>query len=646
MPPVLALLFVLAASGGASALDPRSLAAPVTSASTTSNPYLDSLLSVAEVQGIHNDRNWHILLHYKRGLLGLRSLVDDPKFFADPNGKHDPRAELRATLRALFSATPADTASGEKSPACRFIARFAWLKEKLNIDEARLPEPRCRKFDELLAEIRPESVALIFPTSHMNSPASMYGHTLLTIESESRNKLLAYAVNYSAMTSGSGFAPLYMAKGLFGGYPGYFSILPYYAKLQEYSDVNDRDIWEYPLTLDQNEVLRLLMHVYELENIYSDYFFFSENCSYDLLFLLEAARPSLHLTDQFRGWVIPLDTIRAVKQSGLIQEAIYRPSKSTKVEYLARQLPAKRRDEARAVALGLREPQQVLAEDIQREEKIQICDLASEYLQYIYTTGALAKDRYLPRLLSTLEARSSLGEAEAWRESIPPPDRPEEGHRSNRLSIGAGTIEEIPFQEIRLRPAYHEILDNGIGYRKGSQIVFVDAVLRYYPRQERLKLEAVDLIDIVSIAPRTPFFRHVSWRVKTGFLRRTQKDGRDPLVYGLNLAFGPAYETRWFGLSYVMVESDLHVGGALARGHSLGGGVSAGVLRDLRPRWKVQLSARYLDYPLGEELRRFESSLKQSVALTANLSLFLELERSTEHDATALESKVSARGYF
>ena len=33
------------------------------------------------------------------------------------------------------------------------------------------------------------------------------------------------------------------------------------------------------------------MHTYEMDKIYSDYYFFDENCSYDLLFLLDAARP-------------------------------------------------------------------------------------------------------------------------------------------------------------------------------------------------------------------------------------------------------------------------------------------------------------------------------------------------------------------
>ena len=70
-------------------------------------------------------------------------------------------------------------------------------------------------------------------------------------------------------------------------------------------------------------------------NIYSDYYFFDENCSYDLLFLLEAARPSLNLTDHQGVWVIPLDTVRDVQRKGITLGAEYRPSQTAKIEYLA-----------------------------------------------------------------------------------------------------------------------------------------------------------------------------------------------------------------------------------------------------------------------------------------------------------------------
>jgi hypothetical protein len=130
----------------------------------------------------------------------------------------------------------------------------------------------------------------------------MYGHTLLRVDAkdqDEKTRLLAYAINYAANTNetnGVAFA----INGLFGGYPGTFSMMPYYLKVREYSDMENRDVWEYELNLSPDVVDRVLMHVWELGPIYFDYYFFDENCSYYLLELLEAARPDMNLTGPFR----------------------------------------------------------------------------------------------------------------------------------------------------------------------------------------------------------------------------------------------------------------------------------------------------------------------------------------------------------
>ena len=279
-----------------------------------SEAYLRTLVAAAQQKNLYADRYWNILLHYKSSWSGMTSLVDDPKFFLSSEGKTNPQAELEATLAAFFQAP----ALGDDHPQCRFVARYAWLKEQLNIDEAKLPSVTCAKYREALGNIRMLSAALIFPAAYGNGPASMFGHTLIRIDSTLKSELLSYAVNYAAHAEDSnGF--VYTFKGLFGFYKGYYSILPYYEKVKEYNNIEHRDIWEYHLNLSEPEVRRMVMRIWELKDTYSDYYFFTENCSYNLLFLLEAARPAVDLTpfrERARFWVIPSDTIRAVVESG------------------------------------------------------------------------------------------------------------------------------------------------------------------------------------------------------------------------------------------------------------------------------------------------------------------------------------------
>src|SRR5690606_9684896 len=91
---------------------------------------------------------------------------------------------------------------------------------------------------------------------------------------------------------------VFAAKGLFGGYPGLFSITPYYEKVKEYNDLENRDIWEYELAFTPAETRRLLEHAWELGQVNFDYYFLSENCSYQLVALMDVARPGRHLADR------------------------------------------------------------------------------------------------------------------------------------------------------------------------------------------------------------------------------------------------------------------------------------------------------------------------------------------------------------
>src|SRR4030067_2941522 len=85
--------------------------------------YREELKTSATKLRLPDERYWHVLLHYKRGLFGTESLVDDRQFFLSPDGKHDPSAELDAAIDGLF----ADGGDEQTIPRGRFPARHEWL---------------------------------------------------------------------------------------------------------------------------------------------------------------------------------------------------------------------------------------------------------------------------------------------------------------------------------------------------------------------------------------------------------------------------------------------------------------------------------------------------------------------------------------
>ncbi|HEX3644325.1 MAG TPA: DUF4105 domain-containing protein, partial [Vicinamibacterales bacterium] len=293
------------------------------------SPALAALLHDARERKLAESREWQVMLHYRPTAFGgWKSQADGLGFFfAGKVGKTDREAELAATIAALLRPSVRDPTNPETMhPQCLFPARYAWIKEQLGA--AAFTDQTCPLLDTWRTGISAEAATLIYATAYLNSPASMYGHTFLRLQRATGegNPLLDYAVNFAAdadTTNGM----VYAIAGLTGGFQGHFYVVPYYVKVQEYSNMESRDLWEYELALTREQIERLVLHAWETRSTYFDYFFLDENCSYQLLTLLEVADPTLHLIDDFGGRVVPADTIRVViDQPGLVRRIGSRPS--------------------------------------------------------------------------------------------------------------------------------------------------------------------------------------------------------------------------------------------------------------------------------------------------------------------------------
>ncbi len=602
------------------------------SRSFAENRYLDALLAASHEKNLSQNRTWQVLLHYQQKHGRWESLIDDPRFFLAPDGKTNPDGELDSTLTAFFS----EEQQRREHPRCRFVARYAWLKEQLGIDESKLPHIECAEFKEAFSRINARSAVLVFPAAHINGPASMFGHTLVRVDSENRTGLLSQAVTYAAnVTDTNGL--LFVFKGLFGYYHGYFTVLPYYNKVAEYNDIEQRDIWEYRLSLTPEEVQRMMLHAWEVRDIYSDYYFFDENCAYDLLLMLDTARPSLHLTDRFRQdsfgfWVIPVDTIRTVRDAGIVTDETYRPSLATRIRAIASDMSKDDQNTAINVSRGKTSAAEVLNAGKTREAKIRVLDLSAELLQYEYARKEIPKEEYLKRFLPALNARSGLGPQDENAYPITPPAPPEQGHLPSKAGIAAGYRTDSWFTEVSWRAAYHDLLDPDPGFTEGAQINFMDIRARYFFKEDSLKLWQARLIDIVSLAPRSQFISPISWKVNTGLDRELLADGEDHLVYRLNPGGGFAWQSAAAGIAYAMAEADLNLSGALKQNYALGFGLSAGLLKQVTAAWKIHVSASALFYELGDEHQRFKAELAQSYAVSRRANLTLSLSREKSFD--------------
>jgi hypothetical protein len=605
-------------------------------------PYSETLVNEAVSRRLFEKREWRSLLHYKPSVFNrLRSLIDDPVFFTSRDGKTDPQKEMEETIRSFFRTD----VSGDAHPQCRFVARYEWLAGELGIKKELLPQEECKGYKELVEVLKPTSAVLVFPVSHMNSPASMFGHTFLRIDSPSESKLFSYAVNYSAFTDETnGF--LFAFRGIFGFYKGLYSILPYYEKIKEYNNLDNRDMWEYRLNLSEEEVKRMVRHIWELKEIYSHYYFFDENCSYNLLLLLETARPEANLTDELPAWIIPLETIRAVESAGMNTEgAGYRPSRATKIRYIEGITPDEGLVLAKKVALNEKDPAEVSdPSGAYRDESIKTLDLAAEYTQYLYAKKRLAKDDYMKRYLKVLAARSKLGLGSEY--NIPAPVSPEHGHGSSRLGVGAGVKRGSSYQSLSLRPANHDLLDPMDGYLPGAAISFLDTELRYNYTERKFSLEKLILVEVVSVSDIDRFFKPVSWKVTTGVFREEFEKRAHRTVFGLYGGPGASVKVLSDGLLYSFVEPEIKLGSGLEKGYSIGVGLSAGLLKPITAGWTAELKFKGATYVAGEKTSVVSGELNQSFAVSRNNAIRLSVKREKFGKFYSTDAAISWNLFF
>ena len=556
------------------------------------------------------------------------SQIDDERFFLSKNGKVDAKSELYATIDALLNEVVFD----DNATACRFPARAAWLKETLA--DIEFPEVTCKEYDKILSRLNPKSVTLVFPSAHINSPASMFGHTFLRINSEYDSKLLSYAVNYAADANpDKENGVIFAIKGLFGGYFGKYSLLPYYDKLKEYRDSEQRDIWEYDLDLTQEETLKMIRHIWELNDTHSYYYFFTENCSYNMLWFLEAARPTIDLRKYFTYQVIPLETVHATKSENIIKKSSYRPSKRTLLLKYEELIDKK----YIAFALLLADSKitsTFILEDsgIETQQKMYILEASIELLEYNFSKSKVTKERYLELFHSLSKARASLGLGEKI--EIKTPANPLQSHQAIRAMLGAGIKESRAVGYLGLRPAYHSLEDSNYGFLRGTQIEFLNIELSY--TKDKIDIEDATILSIVSLAQRSYFFENLSWRTKFGW-------DRDSLDSSANFTGTVGIGFSWgnkLGYSYIMADPLFY----LDDGFKSAIGTSVGFVFDKYSfmSTKMELTRRY--YDAGETQNLF--GLAQSFRLSQNMQLRFDYDYKQRDSSAKEKQERSLKCYF
>jgi len=592
------------------------------------------------IKALAQSEQWLALLHIKphKDASDLQSYVDDYNFFLAADGATNPESELLASITALKT---------DKQTQCRFPARTKLLLSHIENLINEISDVECTKYNTWLRQLDTSSVVLVFAAAQLNSPSSMYGHTFLRFDPENvqqHSTYLSYALNFGATVSDGDTGFLYAARGITGGYPGNFAANPYFEKIKEYNRLENRDLWEYKLNLTQDEINIMLAHMWELQRINFDYYFFDENCSFRLLELLDVARPKLKLVDNFPVTTIPLDTVRVVENAGLVSNVFYRESILTELESQLAQLSPPER----ALVLALSENEALLTSSqfttLNLNKQQIVVDSAYRYLRYQNTFNGRQED--ITRRSFLLLRHLNKNTVDIKRNTVTPV-RPDKGHKTTMWSVGLGERDKQPYLQLQYRASYHDLLDPSAGYYPGMSLNMVNAVVRVY-RDDKLTLEKAELLDIVSLSLRNDFFTPWSWKANVS-IEQQWTAGKDTLVTqgsgGGGVSYQPLKNSHLFFLATARLEFNKKLDTLI----SIAPGLHIGFLY----HWEnasLQLEAEHYQF-IVDQTKRSRVSIQQSWQLATNDSLrflaaYHKIDDKQSSNYSYQEVKIEYRHYF
>lgn len=437
------------------------------------------------IKSLASSSRWIKLLHYQKN----SSEVTDERFFVSAQGKTDPEAELRETLQNYQ----------EQKYHCRFPARLKFLAEKMSL---KIDWSQCTEYMQWKQSLKPESISLVFTSFYPENPASAFGHLLLKINQDPKFGLLDYSVNFSAQT-GEDNGLMYAIRGLIGKYQGIFHLEKYYIKVKEYKHHEARDLWEYPLPLGPESIDLFIDHLWEV--LYSatfSYYFLDQNCSYQVVRLLDVVAPDDSLSRKL-FYHNPSDDLERVVETFKADEPIFRPSlyHQTKLD----------------LDLMSRKDYRILKKVIRHRKKIEMVDEpqvllgVNDFLTFKKESmrNSTERDEELHYQTLLKISKSNLKkEVQDFKDYYNPPHL---AHHSKRVQMAAIRTRDQMAYSLRHRFALHQFMDNDAGYLINSNLNLMDVEARYFQKDNIFKINEVVFLETQTFTPLSIMRTKPSW---------------------------------------------------------------------------------------------------------------------------------------
>ncbi|MBO9667678.1 MAG: DUF4105 domain-containing protein, partial [Bdellovibrio sp.] len=241
------------------------------------------------------------------------------------------------------------------------------------------------------------------------------------------------------------------------------------------------------------------------------YYFSDDNCSSQILELIEVAEPRAQLTNHFHDFVIPLDTVKVLNQEGLLSKEQVRTSLQTEWRTRYGNLNLSQRSALKEVLQNKAADSDKYAQ-LPKKKKAEALEAAMSYL-------AIKEYRdhkeYKSEKYDLAVARARLGSLTDPVEIVLPKS-PLLSPPTTAFYLGYGQIDEVDFYQFKFRRGFHDLLSDDSGLAPFSQLNFFSFDLRYHPTLQNWDLYEFVLLSILSTSPWTQLEKPMTWMIDIG----------------------------------------------------------------------------------------------------------------------------------
>ena len=449
--------------------------------------------------------------------------IQDDRFYETANFKTSVEDEYKANFSSFLSDT---------QYSCRFPARAKYFAIK---NDRKYSE--CPLVEKWKESIRGQTLSLVFVSQYVSNPASAFGHTFLLFR---RSEV---PLNFNSIVSNAAHIPdetgdfEYIWKGLVGGFASEFSHDYLYLKFQEYSNMENRDMWIYDLDFSDEQKDQVLNHIWEISHRTSpSYKFLNKNCAVNTYDILAAIHPSLNFMPP-SFYVLPVETV--IQVNPIIKSYEYIPSLREKMHLRTQKLSEKQIDEFKKIITH--STVSVKTSDVDVAELV----LENFELQRVKHSGKLSAQQEI-NLKESLINRATLDDKPKTIE-ISSAKSPHLALMPMQIALSAFNENDKMNYSLSFSPLHHSLLSRSNGYLPFSEFILfkLDAL-------KNSDNESIDLtlFQVANFPSTTVFDNQFSWRAigKLRSIKSKINDTKIDVDFSVGRSIQTDQQSRLFAL--------------------------------------------------------------------------------------------------